>query len=233
MATGGIVVSDHPHPRWLDVVFALFLVTGVTVGAYCLWAVAEWIHSQGEGALHDMSGCTLVLVAATSRSRARRGMKIPAKWIVCHVLLAAVSGVGGSATAQAKPRFLNPATLPTSRGYTQVVEVPAGERMVYISGQVPLDQNGNVVGAGNFRRQAEQVFVNLDRALAAVGATFADVVKINYYIRDVSHLADLRAVRDQHVNTAAPPASTLVEVSHLFREDVLLEIEAVAAVGSR
>jgi 2-iminobutanoate/2-iminopropanoate deaminase len=180
-----------------------------------------------------MSGCTLVLVAATSVSRARSGMKTPAKWIVCHVLLAAVSGVGGSATAQTKPRFLNPATLPPARGYTQVVEVPAGERMVYISGQVPLDQNGNVVGAGNFRRQAEQVFVNLDRALAAVGATFADVVKINYYIRDVSHLADLRAVRDQHVNTAAPPASTLVEVSHLFREDVLLEIEAVAAVGSR
>jgi hypothetical protein len=50
MATGGIVVSDHPHPRWLDVVFALFLASGVTVGAYCLWAVADWIHSQGEGA---------------------------------------------------------------------------------------------------------------------------------------------------------------------------------------
>ena len=138
-----------------------------------------------------------------------------------------------AAAAQTGPRFLNPATLPPSRGYTQVVDVPAGERMVFISGQIPLDQGGNLVGAGDFRRQAEQVFVNLDRALAAVGATFADVVKINYYVRDVSHLADLRAVRDQHVNPAAPPASTLVEVSHLFRDDVLLEVEVVAAVGGR
>jgi enamine deaminase RidA (YjgF/YER057c/UK114 family) len=150
---------------------------------------------------------------------------------MCLVLLAGVSTVGGTATAQTRPRFLNPATLPPSRGYTQVVEVPAGARMVYISGQVALDKDGNLVGSGNFRRQAEQVFMNLSRALAAVGATFADVVKINYYVRDVSGLADLRAVRDQHVNTAAPPASTLVEVSHLFREDVLLEVDAVAAVG--
>jgi len=101
---------------------------------------------------------------------------------------------------------------------------------VYISGQVPLDTAGNVVGRGDFRRQAEQVFTNLGYALAAVGATFADVVKINYYVRDVSHLADLRAVRDRHVNVTAPPASTLVEVPHLFREEVLLEVEAVAAI---
>ncbi|MFL5493436.1 MAG: RidA family protein [Gemmatimonadales bacterium] len=160
-------------------------------------------------------------------------MKTLPKWIVCQVLIAAVSGAVGTSTAQTRPRFLNPAAQPPSRGYTQVVEVPAGERMVYISGQVPLDQSGNVVGGGNFRRQAEQVFVNLDRALAAVGATFADVVKINYYIRDMSHLADLRSVRDQHVSTTAPPASTLVEVPHLFREDVLLEVDAVAAVGHR
>ncbi len=77
------------------------------------------------------------------------------------------------------------------------------------------------------------MFANLDRALAAAGATFADVVKLNYYVRDVSHLADLRAVRDRHVTPATPPASTLVEVQHLFREDVLLEVEAVAAVGGR
>jgi 2-iminobutanoate/2-iminopropanoate deaminase len=155
------------------------------------------------------------------------------KRIVCQVLLAGLTAVGSTASAQTRPRFLNPPTLPPSRGYTQVVEVPAGARMVYVSGQVPLDRDGNLVGAGDFRRQAEQVFVNLDRALTAAGATFADVVKINYYIRDVSHLVDLRAVRDQHVSTTSPPASTLVEVSHLFRDDVLLEVEAVAALGGR
>ena len=135
------------------------------------------------------------------------------------------------AAAQAKPRFLNPPTLSTPRGYSHVVEVPAGTRLVFLSGQVPLDKGGNLVGGGDFRRQAEQVFVNLGLALASVGATFADVVKITYYIRDVSHLGELRTIRDRHVNTAAPPASTLVEVSHLFRDDVLLEVEAVASVG--
>jgi enamine deaminase RidA (YjgF/YER057c/UK114 family) len=148
-------------------------------------------------------------------------------------MIASLMGTVHAATAQVGPRFLNPSTLPASRGYTQVVEVPAGSRLVYISGQVPLDREGNLVGAGDFRRQAEQVFTNLGSALAAVGATFADVVKINYYVRDVSHLADLRAVRDRHVNVTTPPASTLVEVPHLFREDVLLEVEAVAAIRSR
>jgi enamine deaminase RidA (YjgF/YER057c/UK114 family) len=140
-------------------------------------------------------------------------------------------GISGAAAAQAKPRFLNPSTLPPSHGYTQVVEVPAQSRILYISGQVPLDRTGNLVGAGDFRRQTEQVFTNLGHALAAAGASFDDLVKITFYVRDVSHLADLRAVRDRHVNANAPPASTLVEVQHLFREDVLLEVDAVAAVS--
>ena len=128
-------------------------------------------------------------------------------------------------------RFTNPETLAKPPSYTHVVEVVGACRTIHISGQLGIDLDGNVVG--DFRAQAVQVFENLKAALASVGATFADVVKINYYVRDVSHLADLRAVRDQHVSTAAPPASTLVEVSHLFREDVLLEVDAVAAVGSR
>ena len=156
-------------------------------------------------------------------------MKSFAQLTAGPLALAWLVSTASTATAQGKPRFLNPSTLPTSRGYTQIVEIPAGNRLVYISGQVPLDTAGNVVGRGDFRRQAEQVFTNLGYALAAVGATFADVVKINYYVRDVSHLADLRAVRDRHVNVTAPPASTLVEVPHLFREEVLLEVEAVAA----
>jgi len=147
------------------------------------------------------------------------------------LVLAWLLAVAGTAAAQATPRFLNPPTLPPSRGYTQVVEIPAGSRLLYLSGQVPLDSAGNLVAAGDFRGQAEQVFANLDRALRAAGATFADVVKLTYFVRDVSHLADLRAVRDRHINGAAPPASTLVEVSRLFRDDVLLEVEAVAAVA--
>ncbi len=70
-----------------------------------------------------------------------------------HLLLALLVGAASTAAAQTRPRFINPASLPPSRGYTQVVEVPAGERLVYISGQVPLDKDGNLVGAGDFRRK--------------------------------------------------------------------------------
>lgn len=149
------------------------------------------------------------------------------------LLLAGMTTLATSANAQARPRFLNPPTLATPRGYTHVVEVPAGQRLVFLSGQVPLDKDGKVVGPGDFAAQAEQVFVNLGLALAGAGATFADVVKLNFYVRDVSHLGELRAARDRHVNRAAPPASTLVEVSHLFRDDVQLEVDAVAAVSGR
>ena len=57
-----------------------------------------------------------------------------------------------------------------------------------------------------------------------------DVVKLNFYIVDVRHIPVLREVRDQYLNLDAPPASTLVQVSRLFREGVLLEVEAIAAV---
>jgi enamine deaminase RidA (YjgF/YER057c/UK114 family) len=136
-----------------------------------------------------------------------------------------------TAAAEAQePRFLNPGSLPPSRGYTQVVEVPPGYRLVYLSGQVPLDSSGARQGGTDFRSQAEQVFENLRAGLAAVGADFDDVVKLNFYVLDVRNLPALREVRDRYVNVAAPPASTLVQVSGLFRDDVLLEVEAIAAV---
>ena len=123
-------------------------------------------------------------------------------------------------------RFLSPDTLPPPFGYSQVVDVPAG-RIVYVSGQVPLDAAGQLVGEGDFAGQVRQVFENLTAALAAADASW-DVVKLDYFVRDVSQVAALRTIRDEYVNTEQPPASTLVEVSRLFRDDVLVEIEAVA-----
>ena len=124
-------------------------------------------------------------------------------------------------------RFLSPDTLPAPFGYSHVVDAPAG-RTVYISGQVPLDAGGNLVGKGDFAAQVRQVFENLTAALAAADASWKDVVKLDYFVRDIGEVAALRAIRDEHVNTEQPPASTLVEVSRLFRDDVLVEIEAVA-----
>jgi reactive intermediate/imine deaminase len=124
-------------------------------------------------------------------------------------------------------RFLNPSTLATPPGYSQVVEITHG-RTIFIAGQVALDQSGKIVGQQDFRAQTQQVFENLKAALAAVGADFTRVVKLNMYVVDISQLPTLREVRDRYVNTHHPPASTLVEVRKLAREDFLIEVEAVA-----
>jgi reactive intermediate/imine deaminase len=124
-------------------------------------------------------------------------------------------------------RFLSPKTTSPPFGYSHVVEAPAG-RIIFISGQVSLDANGELVGEGDFEAQTRQVFANLSAALEAADATWDDVVKLNYFLTDIDQLATVRAVRDEHVNTEQPPASTLVEVSGLFRPEAMVEIEAVA-----
>jgi len=150
-----------------------------------------------------------------------------------HLMLALSLAVGAAEplVAQAEPRFVNPGGLSVPRGYTQLVDVPPGRHLLFLSGQVPLDSLGRLVGPGDFRIQARQVFENIRLALAGGGATFKDLVKVTFYLRDVRDLTALREIRDQYVNTAAPPASTLVQVPALFRDDVLLEVEAVAVTG--
>jgi reactive intermediate/imine deaminase len=125
-------------------------------------------------------------------------------------------------------RFLSPETLPAPFGYSHVVDSPA-DRIIFISGQVPLDAEGRLIGDDDFDAQVRQVFDNLTAALEASDASWADVVKLNYYLVDVSRIASVRTIRDEYVDTEHPPASTLVGVSRLFREDVLIEIDAVAA----
>ncbi len=93
---------------------------------------------------------------------------------------------------------------------------------------MPLDAEGRFVGDGDFDAQVRQVFDNLTAALDAADATWPDVVKLNYYLVDVGQIASVRAIRDEYVDTKHPPASTLVGVNRLFREDVLIDIDAVA-----
>src|SRR6266496_3920621 len=124
-------------------------------------------------------------------------------------------------------RFLSPETLPPPFGYSHVVDAPAG-RVIYVSGQVPLDAAGQLVGEGDLETQARQVFENLTVALAAAGASWADVVKLSFFVVDVAQIGPVRQVRDEYVNTRQPPASTLIEVSRLFRDDVLIEVDAGA-----
>jgi reactive intermediate/imine deaminase len=126
-------------------------------------------------------------------------------------------------------QLLVPESMPQSVGYSQVALVTGG-KLVLISGQVALDKSGNLVGKDDFRAQVQQVFENLNAAVEAAGGTFRDVIKLNSYVLDLSHLADFREVRDKYIDAKHPPASTAVQVSRLFRPEFLVEVEAVAVV---
>jgi reactive intermediate/imine deaminase len=129
----------------------------------------------------------------------------------------------------ANVRFINPETMPPARGYSHVAEVSGG-RTIYLSGQIALDQDGKLVGEGDMRAQARQVFENLKAGLEAAGVDFSHVVKLNFYVLDATQMQAVRDVRDQYINTANPPASTALEVRNFVREGLLLEVDAVAVV---
>ena len=126
-----------------------------------------------------------------------------------------------------KKEFINPKPV----GYSDATVVSGG-KTIYISGQVPLNTAGAVVGKGDLKTQAIQVFDNIQRVLTQAGATFADVVKVNTYIVDCQpkDVAIFREVRKSYLSTTQPPASTLVGVTSLVDPDFLIEIEVVAVI---
>ncbi|MFJ4206357.1 RidA family protein [Streptomyces sviceus] len=103
-------------------------------------------------------------------------------------------------------------------------------RFVAVSGQVAVDEDGQVVGEGDAVAQARQVFENLRRCLAAAGATFDEVVKLTYFVTDMAHLPAIRAARAAHIPDDRLPAASAVQVTALVRPEFLLEIEAFAVV---
>ena len=129
-------------------------------------------------------------------------------------------------------QFLNPPGLAPTNGWTQVVTSTAG-KTIYVSGQVSVDERGQLVGKGDLEAQTEQTFANLVVALRAVGASFRDVVKMNLYVVGLKPelVPLLRAVRARYVNREHPPASTLVGVSALVGPDWLIEIDVVAVLA--
>jgi enamine deaminase RidA (YjgF/YER057c/UK114 family) len=128
--------------------------------------------------------------------------------------------------AVSKIRFINPEALSKPPGYTHVVEATAPARIVYIAGQLGVGRDGKVVG--DFRQQAVQTFENLKSALAAVGAQFQHVVKLNNYLVDMTDLPVFREVRDSYLLPKDRPASTTLAIAGLAREGARLEVEAIA-----
>jgi len=110
-------------------------------------------------------------------------------------------------------------------GYTHVVKSPPGI-MIYLSGQGGAGPDGKM--PPDFPTQARNTFESLKRCLELAGASFKDVVKINYFVTDMGNTADLRRVRSGYLDMEHPPASTLVQTG--LGTGMLLEVEAVAIV---
>jgi len=127
--------------------------------------------------------------------------------------------------------FHNANTVMTPKGYSQSVEIDLGNcKMVLISGQLSLDKDGNIVGRNNLEKQTEQVFLNLKMIVEQAGGTFENIIKTGVFMTDISNLETLRKVRNKFINIQNPPTSTLLQVSKLFTEDFLIEIEATAII---
>jgi enamine deaminase RidA (YjgF/YER057c/UK114 family) len=127
-----------------------------------------------------------------------------------------------------KQFYLRPSGLPSVNGYSHAVA--AEGRVVLVSGQVPLDADGNLVGPDDAEQQATQVFRNIATALAAVGAGMQDVVKLTVYLTDRADLDAFRRARDQFINAEEPPTSSLVLVNGLIHPGFKVEIDATAVV---
>lgn len=131
-------------------------------------------------------------------------------------------------------RFSNPAVVYPGKGYSQKVSVDLGTCiMIVLSGQVAFDKNGNLVGKDDLAKQTEQVFTNIKSIIEDAGGSVNDLIKINYYLLDVNQIQTVRDIRNKYINTKSPPASTLVQVSKLFRDDILIEIEATAIIPKK
>ncbi len=113
--------------------------------------------------------------------------------------------------------------------YTEAVRYG---NLLFVSGQVALDEKGQVVGVGDVAAQAEKALANLGRVLAAAGASAADVLKITIFMTNAADRALILPARRGFFG-ATRPASTLVEVRALARPELQIEIEAIAAVPER
>lgn len=144
--------------------------------------------------------------------------------IICFLICLSVFVQGqGNQTVQ----FFNPSTVHKPNGYSHAAIVDLGtSKMIILSGQVALDKDGNLVGKADITKQTEQVFVNIKNAITDIGGNMNQLVKLNYYILQGQEIQPVRDIRNKFINTSTPPASTLVKVSGLFRDDILIEIEA-------
>ena len=123
-------------------------------------------------------------------------------------------------------KVVTPKGMPKPTGYSPAVRVG---NLLFISGQIAEDSKGEIVGKGDFEKQARQVFENLRAILEAEDGTLDDLVKIKIHLTDIKNLAKFREVRSEYLKRDYP-ASTLIEVKGLIMKELMIEIDAIAAL---
>ena len=131
-----------------------------------------------------------------------------------------------------KITYINPEGLIKTPAFSQAVMTEGSGRTIYVGGQNAIDVKGNLIGKGNMSLQVEQVMRNLQTALAAAGATFRDVIKMNIYILQGQNANEaFKASQPFMKECPQPPAITGIFVASLANPEYLIEIEAVAFKG--
>ena len=126
--------------------------------------------------------------------------------------------------------YLQPGNVPKPAGdYSQGLKIKGGS-LVVISGQVPWDADGKLVGPGDLASQTHQVFKTLQNMLAAAGATFKDAIKLTIFLKTREDFAIFKGLRAQYLTPPYPP-TTLLVVKDLAREEWMLEVEIMAVVN--
>jgi enamine deaminase RidA (YjgF/YER057c/UK114 family) len=113
--------------------------------------------------------------------------------------------------------------------YSQAVKVTGAQTVLFLAGQVAYDDKGNPAHRGDFASQARAVFRAVKAQVEAGGGTMQSIVKVNTYLTDIRHRADLVPIREEFFGKKTP-ASTLVAVAALAHPDWLIEVEAIAVV---
>lgn len=124
-----------------------------------------------------------------------------------------------------------PPGLAQPRGHYSHGVITTSARTLYVAGQVPLDEEGNLVGEDDPARQATQVFENIREVVEAAGGKIEDIAKTTVFLVDLAHRPAVGGVRREFF-TGEPPANTLLVVQSLASPDFLVEVEAIVPLES-
>jgi len=125
----------------------------------------------------------------------------------------------------------NPPNMKNVRAtvYNHYVRVDQPKSMIFISGQLSRDNEGNQVGAGSMLEQTRQCIRNIEKSLVAAGASLSDIVWTTVYTTDIREFKQIVAAREEFFKDNLP-TSTMVEINHLSEPGMLVEIQVIAAI---